>query len=114
MSGAVNVFGYFAHFINKCALMPAHGNCCLGTGVETCSGEFSGCILATGEADRHLWREGRQAAAGPNLGHLGACKDLWGLPFWEKESWEELDGKEPGALTLQLEDVEWLGARSLA
>lgn len=52
--------------------MPTHGNCCLGTGVRTCSGEFSGWIVATGSM-----AGGRRAAGWSNLGHPGASKDLW-------------------------------------
>ena len=44
-----------------------------------CSGEFSGWIAATGETDSDLGGEGRQAAGWPNLGLLGASKDLWSL-----------------------------------
>lgn len=37
----------------------------------TCSGEFSGWIVTTGEIDSDLWGEGRQAPDGPILGILG-------------------------------------------
>lgn len=56
-----------------------HGNCCLGTRVETCSGELSGWMMATGETDRDLWGKGSQAAGWPNLGQLRALKDLLSL-----------------------------------
>lgn len=77
-SGAARVFGYFAHFINKCVLMP--------TTWKLLSGNRSGSMLwgvywldCGDRRNSDLGGEGRQAARWPNLGLLGASQDLWSL-----------------------------------
>lgn len=77
-SGAARAFGYFAHFINRCVLMP--------TTWKLLSGNRGGSMLwgvfwldCGDRRNSDLGREGRQAAGWPNLGLLGASDDLWSL-----------------------------------
>lgn len=39
--GAAKAFGYFAHFINKCVLMPSAWKLLPGNGIRACPGESS-------------------------------------------------------------------------
>lgn len=77
--GAAKAFGYFAHFINKCVLMPSAWKLLPGNGIRVCSGESSVRAVATGEADRDLRGESR-ALGGP-------CKTPGGT------RWEEARGR---------------------
>jgi hypothetical protein len=72
-----------------------HGDCCLGTGIEACSGEFSGWIVATGETDRDLWG----ARGWPQMAHLGNLGHPRTSGFVSPLG-EEQERKQPGASTV--------------